>query len=1070
MSLFSQTQHYLSRRSKQACTPLLMALLLSGTAYGAGDGGHGTDLAAAARVAARVNVTGTVTDSKGEPLPGVSVRVKGGNTATSTDVNGRFSINLPQGNETLVFSFIGFKQQEVAVNGRTTVNVNLQEEAQSLTEVVVNVGYGSKKRGDIVGAVATVKAEDIEDLPVPNIAAALRNRVPGVSVDAVSGKPGSSITLNIRNSYKSDQASLLGVTNEPLYVIDGITVTRTDFDNLDPTMVEDVTFLKDASAAIYGAAGAKGVVLVTTKRGKPGKPKITYSGYRGVADAATKPHMLSAYDHAVLINDGFKVANANPVNLFSEEDLNVLKNMSNKSWFDELWGTAAVNRHNLNVTGGTDNLTFFAGGSYYNEGGNYGGIKYNKYTFRTGINTKILEGLNASVSLSSDFAKKQSNTYKNGGENDQSYFQQLVTTPKWVPLQINGLPVNYNGNTNPLAVVQSGNDIWSKTQGLAINANLEYKPKFLSGLSARIQFGKNNRSGSDQQYVPTYTVYNFQRTGQNNQLFSDQLIGPTTAVGGDNTSLLPSTGMSTSYQAIAALSYAKTFGQHSLDAMVAMDQSEGQSEELTVRWSGLVLDGVQEYWAFDQSSFTLHSKTATESVKRSYLGRFNYKFGNKYYLESIARLDASSNFADGHRWGLFPSVGLGWNISEEKFFKDNINFINFMKLRANYGLVGEDRVDQRLWQSRYRVDANGYLYGESLLSGANPQRVPNPDISWEKSRTLNMGMDAQMLDQKVSVGVDVYHRRSYDIFDRGNNENYPMYAGFEAPVVNYGERLSWGSEFSVGYKTKFRKNWGFNADMNFGFSNSVSVDQFYNKLQLWDFTYPDMKYFIGTDPKHYNSGNYGLISRGILKTQADVDALLNQYPNYTINKKVPQVGWLYYEDTDGDGKITEHDQVPMFDKTSSDFGLGLTLGGNYKTLSLSANIVARFGGKVFYDSKSKEPASFTNNVPSYWKDHWTPENPDAKFPRYDDPSIDAGWNSTFWAVDGTMIRINNMTLAYRLPKKLLNKMGFGDVRAVLTGNNLWTLKNPMDIKDPYSSTIYDYPTLRTISLGLNVSL
>lgn len=1067
MNLRLQTQYYLSKGSKVSLA-LLMSLYLTDASYAVT---NNTSSGFSVSKASRENITGTVKDDKGEPLPGVTVKIKGTTTATTTDVNGVFHLNLPTGSETLIISFIGFKTQEIAVNGKQSIDVRMVEDAQTLQEVVVNVGYGTKKKGDVLGSVANIKAEEIEDLPVPNIAAALRNRIAGVGVSSVSGKPGSSITLNIRNSFSSESARTeFGVVNEPLYVIDGITVTRTDFDNLDPTLVDNISFLKDASAAIYGASGAKGVVLVTTKKGKPGKPKISYTAFKGISDAASVPDMLSAYDHAKLLNDGYMIGNASPSYMFSEADLQQLKNSQTKGWFEELWGVSNVDRHTLNISGGSEAITFFAGGNYYDEGGNYGGISYKKYGFRSGMNAKILEGLTASVTLSTDFSKKESNTYKNGGENDQSYFQQLITTPKWVPIEIDGKPVNYNGNTNPLAVVQAGNDIWDKGQGLGINATLEYKPKFLKGLTSRFQFGKNNRSGSGNQYVPPYTVYNFARTGQNSQLFTDEVLSTTTAVGLANTQILPSTNTSSSYQAIASLSYAKTIGNHNFDVMVAMDQSESESEVLTVRWTNQVLPGIEEHWAFDPSSFNLHQRSTQEAAKRSYLGRLNYNIGKRYFLEGIARYDASSNFAPENRWGLFPSIGLGWNISEENFFKDNVRFVNYLKFRANYGLVGEDRVLSRLWQERYVVDPNGYLYGDALTSGFNPSVKPNYDITWEKAENLNLGLDAALFNNKLNIGIDVYRKHNYDVFDKGNNENFPMYAGFEAPVLNYQDRISWGSEFSVGYRTKLNKDWGVNTDVNFGFSNYRTTRMFYNEFQLWDIAYPDLKYQFGTDPRYYNNSNYGLISRGMLRTQADVDALLNESPTYTIDKKVPQVGWLYYEDTNGDGVITEKDQVPMFKTTSPAIGFGITLGATYKTLSLNTNIVARFGGKEFYDSKSKEPASTSTNVPSYWLDHWTPETPNATFPRYDDPSIDKGWNSTFWAVDGTMIRINNMSLTYKLPKAFLGKLGISDMRAVVTGNNLWTLKNPLKFKDPYSSTIYDYPTLRTISFGLNVGL
>lgn len=1015
-------------------------------------------------------VTGRVTDKKdGLPIPGVSVGLKGKTNNVSTNDDGEFALMADPATDALVFSYVGYVRQTIVLGGRERITLSLAEESTGLDEVVIT-GYGSKKKSELLGSVASIKAEDIQDLPVPNIAAALRNRIPGVSVGTVSGKPGSSVTLNIRNSFSSDQAKLNGVTNEPLYVIDGITLTREDFDNIDPTMVESISFLKDASAAIYGASGAKGVVLITTKKGKAGKPKISYTAFRGVSDAASTPEMLSAYQHAQLLNDSYRIGNAIPTVMFSDQDLEQLKNSQIKGWFDELWQTAAVNRHTLNISGGNENITFFTGGSYYDETGNYGGIKYNKYSFRLGMNAKITKELSATVTLTSDYSKKESDTYKNGGENDQSFFQQLITTPRWVPIQIEGKPVNYNNKTNPLAVLQSGNNIYSKTQGMNINASLDYKPEFLSGFTAKIQFGKSNRNGNDNQYVPPYTVYDFVRSGQNSLLYTNVVAETITAVGIANTQLAPSTSTSSSYQGIISLSYAKTIGEHSFDVMVAGDQSESSSETLGVYWRNQILAGVDQPWAFDSSTLTVGNRSMQEMAKRSFIGRMNYNFGKKYYVEAIARMDASSNFAPENRWGLFPSIGLGWNIGEEKFFKDHVHFISFMKLRLNYGLVGEDRVDSRLWQSRYIVDPAGYMYNETLTAGLNPSIIPNPDITWEKAKTLNVGLDASLWNDKITLGIDVYRRFSYDVFDKGNNENFPMYAGFEAPLLNYGERTSWGSEFSIGYSTKIGKDWGFNTNVNFGFSNHMTDRMFYNAFQLYDNTFPDMKYAFGTDPRKYNSSNFGLISKGILRTQAELDALLNQHPTYTIDSKVPQVGWLYYEDTNGDGKITEKDQVPMFNTTNAAIGFGVTFGLSYKSLSLNTNFVARFGGKEFYDSKAKTAASSTVNVPAFWTDHWTPENPNAKFPRFDDASVDAGWNSTFWAVNGTMIRINNMSLTYKLPRNFLTRIGVADARAVITGNNLWTLINPLPYKDPYSSTIYDYPTIRTISLGLNVSL
>lgn len=1020
-------------------------------------------------------ITGKVTDnSDGGPIPGVNVSIKGKPSNVSTNANGQYTIQADPATDVLVFSFIGFVRQSIALNGKLALDVSLSEDKNDLNEVIV-VGYGTKKKSEIVGAISTIRGEDIEDIPAPNIAGALRNRIAGVSVSNASGKPGSSITLNIRGSATSATAAQMGVTSEPLYVIDGITVPREDFDMLDPSMVESISFLKDASAAIYGAAGAKGVVLITTKTGKPGKPKLSYTGFYGVTDATRTPDMLSAYDHAVLLNDGYKVGNAPSSSFFSTEDLEYLRNYDAGSWFGALWSPATSMKHNLNVSGGSEAVTFFVGGSYSNEGGNYGKLSYDKFSFRSGMNTKIAPGLTASLNFSLGVNKKTSDAYKGGGEKDQVFFQQLITTPKWVPIQIDGKAVNISDNvkTNPLGAVESGNNSYENSLSTQINATLNYNPDAIPGLGVSLQFAQSYGNGNSNTYVPPYIMYNFLKTGNNNLLYTNVLDPdkPTREANtADNAQLNPGLSRSSGYQAQLRINYDKTIGKHSFNMMVAGDQSEAENESLSVYWRTQLLPDIQDYWAFDTKSLTLNGRSIGESAKRSFIGRFTYDFNKKYFLEAIARYDASSKFAPEYRWGLFPSVGLGWNVSEEQFFKDNVKVINFLKFRVNYGLVGDDRVNDRLWQDRLKIDEFGYTYNDKQVSGLNPDILANPSLTWEKARTFNAGIDMEMFESKFTFGFNFYTRFSYDMFDRGLNQTFPMYAGFVAPVKNYQERTSWGTEFSLGYRANFTKDLKFSTDINFGLLGGSRLDRmYYNEFQLWDNTWPDLKYEFGTNPSYYNSGNFGLISKGIIKTQADLDAILSKTPNYTINKVVPQVGWLYYEDTNGDGLITEKDQVPMFSSTSAGFGFGMTFGISYKSFSLATNLVARIGGKTFYDSKAKEEATSSVNVPSFWKDHWSLDNPDGKFPRFDDPGIVAGWNSTFWAVDATMLRINNMSLNYRVPVSLTKRLGIASARLGVTGNNLWTIINPLPYKDPNTSSVYDYPLLSNYSLNLGVS-
>lgn len=1063
------------KRLKVACVPLMLAIILQNAQA---KEVKEENLAEYGKEAVRfINVSGTVKDSKGEPLPGVTVIIKGTKTSTSTDVNGVFRLNLPTGNEILVFKFLGFESKEMKADGGRNLVVILEESTSALDEVVVT-GYGSKKRSEIVGSVATISGKDLEDIPAPTIAAALRGRIAGLSVGQVSGKPGASITLNVRNSTVSAQGAAIGATTEPLYIIDGITVGSSDFNNLDASMVENITILKDASAAIYGAAGAKGVVLVTTKKGKLGKPSITYNGYVGVSDAARTPDMLSGYDLAKLINDGYEAnGSASSSSLFSAEDLEYIKTLRYKNWYDEVWSAATMQRHNLSISGGKEKTTFFVGGSYQGEDGNYKGLKQDRYSFRSGLTTQIVEGLNAELNFNVNSRVRR--TTSNSSDEDATFFQYVITRPDWYPISLNGQYVNPGSGINPLALLNSGYFQENRSKDYRINASLNYSPTFLKGFTAKVQISQAGSSSKGRQYQPPYDLINPLKIGNNSAFFSENELNPTTPIFKartvESSSLQPSFSDGNSYQGFFTLKYGNTFGLHSVDLTVGGEQTVSNSESLSVIERNQQIPGSSDLWAFKDLPTAKGdiSNSISESTKRSFFGRFSYDWDKKYLLEAVARLDASSNFATGHRWGLSPSIGLGWILSKEDFFKNNVSFVNFLKLKVNYGITGDDRVSARLWQERYLIDTNnGYLFGSNNdNSGINPSVFPNLDITWEKKKTINLGIESSWFNDKLDLGVEFFRNKTYDGFDQGAAKTYPFYAGFIAPAVNYREYYNWGSEFNIGYKTRFAKDLNFGVSMNFAYGNSVVDKMIYSLNSAIGENAGDGSWLgnqFGTDPRKYNSSNIGLITTGMFRTQEQVDAFLAENPNYKIYGQTPQPGWLNYEDTNGDGIINDYDMAPIFEKTNPFFSSGISLDLSYKNLSLSTNIAARLGGKVFYDGRARTKPGKDTNVIDIWKDHWSVSNPDGKYPRFDDPSLSK--NSDFWAVDGTMIRINNMTLSYKVPTKVAQKLGLGSARILATGNNLWTIVNPLPYKDPYTNSAYDYPTIRTISLGLSVNL
>ncbi|RZK37858.1 MAG: SusC/RagA family TonB-linked outer membrane protein [Pedobacter sp.] len=1019
-------------------------------------------------------VTGKVVDSDGSPIPGVNVARRGEPSNVSTNAEGVYTIQIKTNQDVLVFSYIGFVRQQVPVGSSAKIDVKLLPETNMLNDVVV-VGYGTKKRSEVLGSLATIKGEELQDIPAPNLAGAMRNRIAGVGVGQTSGRPGAPITINIRGAVASELVT--GATSEPLYIVDGITVSREVFDNIDASMVEDMSFLKDAAAAIYGASGAKGVVLVTTKRGKVGKPSITYNGYLGISDAARTPDMLSAYDHAVLLNDTYRVAGAPASELFLAEDLEYIKGLNYKSWYEELWQPASNQRHNIGISGGTDKMTFFAGGSYQREDGNYAGFGFDKYSMRSGMTANLANGLKADINFNVDW--NITTAKHNFSDSDENLFERLVTTPKWVPISIDGQYLNYNGALNPLAVSESGYSDVRKSKGYRVNASLTYQPTFLKGLTARFQISQGSSSRNSRQYIPPYLTYNFARMGNNQQLFSNQpLINPSTGTHAfeagtlANSRVSPGLSENNSYQGFLTLQYEKTIAKHSFSLLAGGEQTESNNEDVSVFYGNQLIPGGEDWWAFDGSTMSRNRMSRFASSKRSFFGRFSYDFDKKYLLEAVTRLDASSNFASGNRWGVSPSVGLGWVVSQEDFFKNSktLSFINFLKLRVNVGITGDDRVDQRLWQERFLIDtSNGYLFGGSNQNSLNPGALANPFITWEKKRTINVGLETAMFNNKLNFSVEAFQNYNYDAFDKGANQLYPLYAGFAAPVINYRETYNWGTEFTIGYRAKLGRDLNLNAGINFGYGNSLTDRIIYSPGNLINNTLPNWEYGFGTDPRRWNSSNVGLTTIGMFRTQEEVDAWMTKYPNYRSYNLIPQAGWLYYEDKNGDGVINDSDMQPLYNNTDAIFSSGINLNLTYKAFALSTNINARFGGKVFYDSRSRVKPEPTRNILTIWKDRWTPGNPmEGRYPRLDDPSLTR--NSDFWAVDGTMIRINNMTLSYKAPTSITNKLGIGAARIMLTGNNLWTIVNPLNYKDPYSSSATSYPILRTISLGLNVNL
>jgi len=1027
-------------------------------------------------------ITGTVSSkTDNETLIGVSITVKGSTQGTVTDVNGKFSIKVTNlQNVTLGIKYIGYEYQEITLKpDERTLDVKLVATNSTLNEVVVT-GYGTTVKGKILGAVSEIKATEIEDLPEANLGTALRNRVAGLGISVASGKPGAATTLQLRNPTTFSGA-LEGITSNPLYVIDGLVATIDDFNNLDASLVESIAFLKDASAAIYGASGDKGVVIVTTKKGRIGKPQINYSGYYGTSDASQTPNVLTAYQQAKMLNDGYAANNTANTSRFSQADLDFLATNPYPSWFSQLWHSSSLVRHTVNVSGGNDKVQFFGGASYYNEGGNYGTITTTKYNIRSGMTAKLTNDITAYISLNTNYSKAYSNSLKSssGLDTEGPMVLAILTTPQWVPLTIDGTPNGYgdvggNSTWNPLGLWSSGTYNTTNSQTINLNSSVDYKPHFAKGLTLRMQYGKNNQNTASNQWLVPYTVYNFTRTGQNSKLFSNiPVASKPTQVNSNSDQLQQGSGYNNTYELISSADFTRVFGKHTFDIMALSDLSEGSANSYLLYRTTAAIPNVNQFYAYPSSTTTAQLNGGTNTGKQSYLGKFNYDYANKYLMQLITRVDGSSNFPPDKRWGVFPDLGLGWRVSEENFFKNSViaKYVNSLKLRLNVGLVGDDRITPYQYVAEFKPNSNNYIFGSGnvIANGLNPSIFPNPDITWEKARQTNVGIDASFLNDKLTATVEIYNRHTYDGFQALQTLGaIPQTSGQTQGAINYGIQNAWGSEFQIDYVQSIGKDWSIQGDLNFTFTNSNIVQIAYNKAEigtvaaLSDIT-------VGTSPHTYTSSNIGYIATGMIRTQADVDAILARNPNYTINGLKPQPGFMNYKDINGDGKIDGNDVTLMYPSVNSPFGCGFTLGATYKTFHFTVNSSLQLGGKVQgADGTAKKGPTTTQNGPEFWADHWTPENLDAQYPRVDAPLIDQ--NSTFWTRSATAWRINSMSLSWGLPRAISDKLGIPNLRVLASGTNLWNIINPYDYKDPLTNNFTDYPVLRTFSLGLNVTL
>ncbi len=1002
-----------------------------------------------------LNVKGVVTsDDDGQPIPGVSVVVKGTTMGTITDLDGNYSLEVAS-DAVLLFTFIGMQDFEVNVDGQTTINVALKSDVFNVDEVVV-VGYGVQKKSVITGAIASIKAEEIVKTPVASPTQALQGKTAGVTITNNSGQPGSGINIIVRGVGSNGN-------NTPLYIVDGIQVGDIDF--ITPEDIESIEVLKDAaSAAIYGSRGANGVVLVTTKRGAAGKLTVRYNGYYGVQSAWKKASVLNAREYMMLHNEGQLNDGFLPV--YSQEEIS--GNRIDTDWQDQIFDDAPITNHSVQLSGGNDYSTYMSSLAYFNQEGIVGGNKseFERFTLRLNSDHKISDYVKAGNNLT--IVRRNFNSINEQNEFGSILQEAILHDPltpvyetdpdKIAVLQdLEPQPVKdgdrYFGISekslreikNPLANIANTFGEGQVTQILA-NAYLEIEP--IKDLKFKTDFGVDLGQSIGRGYSPK-VYFNVVNISTNNSVSQNQTNW-------------------TNWQWENTLNYTKKIlDDHTFTGLIGMSSKKDEGSNFGGSRTSLSIEGWDFAWlsngADDDSQKSFGSPF--EHTLLSYFGRLTYNYRDKYMASGIVRRDGSSRFGSNNQFGWFTSAQAGWVLTEEAFLKDN-EFVSFLKLRASYGETGSEFINDFGYLETFSTTFS-YPLGieENPIPGAAIGSAPNPDLKWETAKEINFGLDATLFNSHIYVTLDFYDRQRKDLL---SFRPIPDYTGVGAPSFNLGTVSNKGVEALIKY-SKIKGDFQFD----------VSANMAYNKNEVTEVNNPDKS--INGPGAFQLDGNlrmeegfelpyfFGYKTDGLFQNEAEVAAHGAQ-PN-------AQPGDIRFIDKNGDKAIDPNDRQ-YIGSPHPDFTFGLTFNAYYKDFDFSMFWQGQTGNDIINVIHRLELRSDQNYLARYLE-RWTGEGTTNSFPRFShaDPNENMSrMNDMVHIEDGSYLRLKNIQLGYTLPTTASKAIGLTKLRLYVSGQNVFTITDytGMDPEVGFGGAFlgYDrgaYPQAKTFLFGANIT-
>ena len=1037
-------------------------------------------------------VSGMVTDQNNQPLPGVSVFEKKTKKTTVTDTNGKYTISVEDG-AALVFSYIGYDSQEVQVNGRQNINVILKESSNTLNEVVA-IGYQKIRKSDVTGAISSVKASEL-NLTSPTIGQALVGKVAGVQVSQTSGAPYSGTKIRVRG------IGSINASSDPLYVIDGYPAGNNVA--INPEDIETIDILKDAaSAAIYGSRASGGVVLITTKRGKDGKGHFEYDVQGGISQLAKKVKLLDANQFIQLLIDGrnnaykdlwvnagktwndamfgdnnaTRIANVGngssvsiPADLYNFSTQQAIPAAYNTDWQDELYRNAAFQRHNLSFSGGNSDVKYFLSGGYQNNDGIVTNTNQKVTNFRANIDGKVSERLRVGANIS--YTQNDNREVQEGRYNLSPMMSALIYLPYLPARDANGNPIQFGMGAlasqygiqnpeNPLATVEQLK-ITRKGDRSTYNANATYK--IIDGLDFKANLGTQTYSEKYDYYLPTSL------SNGNNKPYSNESIAAANAVAQNLKQV--------DQLAEFTLNYNKTFGKHKLDVLAGYSAQKTTSDLIRVSAKGFQNDNIGEITdkGADASFFALDAASKTANTLLSYFGRFNYNYAGKYFLTGSFRRDGSSRFGPLNRYGNFPSVAAGWNLSEEDFYKDFLGQQSTVKLRASWGLSGNNNIPN--YRTAQEMSApGGVVFGNAISTAIWPNAIQDPKLGWESTSQYNFGADIGLFKNRLNIIANYYLSYSYNLLF---NQPISAVSGTSSILTNLADSKIRNKGFDLQIDGRIIQN----QDFTLGLSGNIAVNR--NKVLNMGGASTiltngaERSYLTHITQEGQPVGMfYGFKVLG----RITADNLGKVAPS-AASTNPAKIGDLYFQDTDGNGVVNDADKT-VIGTPYPKFTYGFALNTAYKTFDLRASFNGSYGNQVL-DGQDYYLYNFEGSGNQYVEvaDRYRNEANPGSGLNYRPSRAGTQSNSTrlssFYIQDGSYFRCTNITLGYSFPKSLANAIKVSNIRIYASVDNAFTITdykgyNPeVDYSGGSNLTpgvdYGNYPLARAYNLGVKLT-